>query len=529
MQELAWSDALLTGIDVIDRQHRGLVDMINATAARLEDQSELSAEEVRSLVGFLKDYTEVHFSTEEALMSLCGLSPAYAQAHHHNHDRFLALVGDMADELGDDAVPDGRQLLAFLGDWLIRHIRGEDQGLARRLRDARQATDAALSTAQSSARAQAAPAAPLMFADALAQGSAALHASEADVLAFISGDRSAALVVALDAALLPGEVIQANAAAEAYFGAEAGALGGRPGTSLFSDAQVQRLPVVMSEVLMHGSFEGVLECVGADGKPGAAAARVTHLVLNGRIVILVLLSAAQREVAGKRAAVPEDAGRTALSRHPLFMCLTPDEMTALEQQARLVRLDKSQQLFANGTDPAGLYIVISGQVGVFAANERGDEKVLDIMVAPQIVGEVEVLARRASPATARSLSSSTLLMIPADALRALQSSSPAFAVAVTAHLGRRMHERVREIAALTLHTAMERTIDFLLAHGTDNGDGGVDTVLPAQKGIIASYLNINGATLSRNFQQLSDCGLISVSRRFVTIPDREALLRFRQQ
>ncbi|MCK9259228.1 MAG: hemerythrin family protein, partial [Azoarcus sp.] len=140
MEELAWSDALLTGIDVIDRQHRGLVDMINATAARLADQSELSAEEVRSLVGFLKEYTEVHFSTEEALMSLCGLPPGYAQAHHHNHDRFLALVGDMADELGDDAVPDGRQLLAFLGDWLIRHIRGEDQGLARRLRDARQAT-----------------------------------------------------------------------------------------------------------------------------------------------------------------------------------------------------------------------------------------------------------------------------------------------------------------------------------------------------------------------------------------------------
>lgn len=527
MEALAWSDALLTGIDVIDRQHRGLVDMINATAARLEDQSELSADEVRLLVGFLKDYTEVHFSTEEALMSLCGLPPGYAQAHHHNHERFLGLVSDMADELGDDAVPDGRQLLAFLGEWLIRHIRGEDQGLARRLRDARQATDAALSAAQSSARAVATPAAPLLFADALVRGSAALHASEADVLGLISSDRAAALVIALDGALLPGEVIQANAAAESFFGAEAGALGGRAGAGLFTDAEVQRLPVVMSEVLMHGSFEGVVECLSAAGKPRPAAVRVTHLVLNGRIVILVLLSEVLRKAAGARPAVAEDMGKTALSRQPLFMCLTPDEMTALEQQTRLVRLEKAQPLFAKGSEPDGLYIVISGQLGVFAANARGDEKVLDIMVAPQIVGEVEVLARRASPATARSLSSSTLLMIPADALRALQSSSPTFATAVTAHLGRRMHERVREIAALTLHTAMERTIDFLLTHGTDNGAGGVDTVLPAQKGIIASYLNINGATLSRNFQQLTDSGLISVSRRFVTIPDREALLRFR--
>ena len=526
MEALAWSDALLTGIDVIDRQHRGLVDMINATAARLEDHAELSADEVRLLVGFLKDYTEVHFSTEEALMSLCGLPPAYAQAHHHNHERFLGLVSDMADELGDDAVPDGRQLLVFLGEWLIRHIRGEDQGLARRLRDARQATDTALSAAQSSARAVAAPAAPLMFADALVRGSAALHASEADVLGLITGDRAAALVVALDGALLPGEVIQANAAAEAYFGAAAGALGGRPGAGLFSAAQVQRLPVVMSEVLMHGSFEGVLECVGAGAKPRSAAARVTHLVLDGRIVILLLLSETPRAAVGGPAAVGEDAGRTALSRHPLFMCLTPGEMAVLEQQTSLIRLEKAQLLFDKGSEPAGLYVVISGQVGVFASNERGEEKALDILVAADVVGEVEVLARQAAPASARSLSVSTLLMIPADALRALQTASPAFAAAVTAHLGRRMHERVREIAALTLHSAMERTIDFLLAHGTDNGSGGVDAVLPAQKGIIASYLNINGATLSRNFQQLSDSGLISVSRRFVTIPDREALLRF---
>ncbi|MDD2872866.1 MAG: bacteriohemerythrin [Azoarcus sp.] len=529
MEELAWSDALLTGIDVIDRQHRGLVDMINATAARLADQSELSAEEVRSLVGFLKEYTEVHFSTEEALMSLCGLPPGYAQAHHHNHDRFLALVGDMADELGDDAVPDGRQLLAFLGDWLIRHIRGEDQGLARRLRDARQATDAALSTARSSARSVRAPAAPLLFADALAQGSAALHASEADVFGFIAQDRAAALVVALDASLLPGEVIQANAVAEALFGVKEGGLGGRPCTALFSDAQVQRLPVVMSEVLMHGSFEGVLECAGTDGKPVPAAARVTHLVLNGRIVILVLLSEMPHAASDTRTAPSEDAGRTVLSRHPLFRCLSLGEMARLEQRACLVRFDKSQTLFEMGTMPAGLYVVVSGQVGVFASNERGDEKVLDILVASEIVGEVEVFSSQASPATARSLSSSTLLMIPAGALRKLQTASPAFAAAITAHLGRRMHERAREIAALTLHTAMERTIAFLLEHGTDNGQGGVDAVLPAQKGVIASYLNINGATLSRNFQQLSDAGLISVSRRLVTIPDREALLRFSRQ
>ena len=44
MQIVAWNDSLKTDIDVVDQQHRGLVELVNATAAKLAESPELSAD-----------------------------------------------------------------------------------------------------------------------------------------------------------------------------------------------------------------------------------------------------------------------------------------------------------------------------------------------------------------------------------------------------------------------------------------------------------------------------------------------------
>lgn len=547
MEQLAWSDALRTGIDVIDRQHRGLVNMVNATAIRLEGNTALSADEVRLLLGYLKDYAEVHFGTEEALMALCGLPQRYAHDHHVSHARFLAHVGDMLDDLSADAVPDGRQLLAFLAEWLIRHIQGEDQGLARRLRAAHPEVPG-MRAEGAVGGGVGATGLTRQFADVLALGSATLHASEADVLEMITEGTSPTLVMALDASLLPTTVLHANEAAEKLFGVPAERLVNHSCDALFGENQTQRLPVVMSEVLMSGAFEGEIDCVAAGEHPQPVPARITHLVLQGRMAILAVFAVQEDSAAGSaRPAHAGDAsgvvipltrggrgaaraalsGRTVFSRHPLFGVLERDELQILERSARLIRLRKGQVLFHKGDEPAGIYIVISGQVALAASNSRGVEKVLDILDPPGVFAEVEVLTRQPAAAHAYGLSTSVVLLVPADAVRRVQGASRAFSEAVVAHLGGRVQRLIGEIEALTLHTAMERIIDHLLAHARVNAHGVVEAQLPAQKQVIASYLNISPPTLSRAFQQLSDHGLITITRRYVTIPDRERLLRFR--
>ena len=222
-------------------------------------------------------------------------------------------------------------------------------------------------------------------------------------------------------------------------------------------------------------------------------------------------------------------GDSLLSRHPLFQSMKRDERIKLEQMSQLISLAKGDILFDQGDKPEGLYMVISGQMSLVVRREGGAEKVLEIVYSPQIFAEAEVFTQRPSPVSAQSLSSTVLLMIPAAHLRRIQLSSTRFACAVVDHLGKRLHEFTAEIQALTLHTAMERIIDHLLEHARVDAEGILEASLPTQKQVIASYLNLRPATLSRAFQQLADTGLITINRSLVTIPDRARLVSYRDQ
>lgn len=541
MQIVAWNDSLKTDIDVVDQQHRGLVELVNATAAKLAGSPELSADEVRLLLGYLTEYAQVHFSTEEALMALCGLDAKQSDSHHEGHARFLAQVGDMVEGLGEDGVLDGQRLLMFLGEWLVDHIQGEDQIIAKALRAAQASASptGAVGVAMPSdgpgsweARAQTlmAPAATEpSFSDVVAQHSAALLASEAGVLEMCAHGEAPALIVALDAALMPSTILHANAAAAAFFGESSSALCEQGLAQVLAADEAARFPVLISEVLMAGRFEGRLHC-RADSAAGAPVwARLTHLVLHGQMVLLVLLrpSGSEAEVdaatgAGER--LKDDS--SVLARHALFKGLAKSERDGLESASRLLRVPKGKVVFNRGDAPHGVYLVISGQVKLAVSNARGAEKVMDIAGPLQVFGEVDALTESAHTVFAQCLSASVLLLIPQAPMLALLKRSLPFSQAVQAHFGRRCHAIGADLEAFALQTGMERVIHLLLEHARINAHGVLEAVLPAQKQVIASYLNLTPPTLSRTFQQLSEAGLIEMNGRYVRIPNKRRLLNF---
>ncbi|TVT76143.1 MAG: bacteriohemerythrin [Denitromonas halophila] len=537
MQIVAWNDSLKTDIDVVDQQHRGLVELVNATAAKLAEAPELSADEVRLLLGYLTEYAQVHFSTEEALMALCGLEAKQSDVHHQSHARFLAQVGDMVEALGEDGVLDGQRLLMFLGDWLVDHIQGEDQVVAKALRAAQASASptggatTALPTdgmASWEARAQAlmAPAATEpSFSDVVAQHSAALLASEAGVLEMCAHGEAPALIVSVDSALMPSAILHANTAAADFFGESADALSTQHLADVLAPDEALRFPVLVSEVLMAGRFEGRLHCRGAEAPVWA---RLTHLALHGQMVLLVLLRPALSEADAATAGVGErlKEDSSVLSRHALFQGLTKVERDGLESASRLMRMPKGKVVFNRGDAPHGVYLVISGQVKLAVSNARGAEKVMDIAGPLQVFGEADALTGSAHTVFAQALTASVLLLIPQAPLLALLTRSLPFSQAVLAHLGRRYHAVAADLEAFALQTGMERVIHHLLAHARINGHGVLEAVLPAQKQIIASYLNLTPPTLSRTFQQLSEAGLIEMSGRYVRIPNKRRLLNF---
>ncbi|MFO7278333.1 MAG: bacteriohemerythrin [Pseudomonadota bacterium] len=117
---LVWTDDLNTGIDVIDGQHRRIVDYINQIhEARLRRDSRLVAEVIEAAV----DYTLSHFGFEEALMEEVGYP--FARAHTKVHQLFTRRVADLQLRFraGEDVA---EELHSLLAKWLFTHIRNDD-------------------------------------------------------------------------------------------------------------------------------------------------------------------------------------------------------------------------------------------------------------------------------------------------------------------------------------------------------------------------------------------------------------------
>lgn len=124
MEKFEWTPDLNIGIDVIDSQHRRIVDYINDLSDAIANGL---VEEVFDVMERLRDYTFDHFVFEEQLMEQAGYP--LLKSHQLVHRRFEDKVGNMYKELtnGRDPFSIARRARNSLMVWLMQHIRHEDQ------------------------------------------------------------------------------------------------------------------------------------------------------------------------------------------------------------------------------------------------------------------------------------------------------------------------------------------------------------------------------------------------------------------
>ncbi len=123
MSTFTWSSELDTGIEIIDKQHRRIVDYIIA----LDDVPSGDREEVGRVLGELVDYTLSHFTFEEDLMEESGYR--FVNAHKKVHELFVRRVSGYIErfKIGEDITA---ELLVTLKTWLINHIKNDDNDYA---------------------------------------------------------------------------------------------------------------------------------------------------------------------------------------------------------------------------------------------------------------------------------------------------------------------------------------------------------------------------------------------------------------
>lgn len=117
---IEWTDDLDTGIDLIDNQHRRIVDFINQLEAAVAQRDSAMVEQV---LHALAEYCVSHFAFEESLQERAGYK--FAGPHKAIHEMFARRLAKYRDRhlAGEDV---GQALYDMLSAWLVQHIKRDD-------------------------------------------------------------------------------------------------------------------------------------------------------------------------------------------------------------------------------------------------------------------------------------------------------------------------------------------------------------------------------------------------------------------
>lgn len=131
---ILFDESLATGNELIDTQHQELIARVN----KLTDECKVGTEKLVAVqtLGFLLDYTNVHFSDEEKLQE-DNEYPLLA-AHKEQHAAFVKAVGELQDMLEEEEGPSEAFVEAVkknVVEWLLNHICVWDKQVAQFIKE----------------------------------------------------------------------------------------------------------------------------------------------------------------------------------------------------------------------------------------------------------------------------------------------------------------------------------------------------------------------------------------------------------
>lgn len=219
----------------------------------------------------------------------------------------------------------------------------------------------------------------------------------------------------------------------------------------------------------------------------------------------------------------QDAER--VRKLPLFRGMEQGSFDALSAAGYLQRFPAGVVLVHEGERPDFLHVLVEGSVEFFSAhNDR--ETTLSVLSPPSAFILAAVIVDDVYLKSARTLAPSTVVLIPAEAVRDVFLQDPAFARATVVELACRYRAVVKDLKNQRLRSGVQRLANWLITQDKIGGGSG-RVRLPVEKRVLASQLGLRPENLSRAFAELQRIGL-AVDGPVITIGDRDALVGLAQ-
>ena len=176
-----------------------------------------------------------------------------------------------------------------------------------------------------------------------------------------------------------------------------------------------------------------------------------------------------------------------------------------------------QLIYLQGTRPECFYYLISGSVRSFISSSAGEERVLTIHRAGDLMGEASFFDGCPRVTSAMALEDCLILTIDRPQLDAAFQRHPELALPMLHHLARTVRMLSDHVESSSL-PAQQRVARWLLAQPL--GEGGA---LKATHEGIGQAVGLSRVTVSRVLGELSCLGLTALGYRSVAVLDRAGL------
>jgi CRP/FNR family transcriptional activator FtrB len=208
---------------------------------------------------------------------------------------------------------------------------------------------------------------------------------------------------------------------------------------------------------------------------------------------------------------------------PLFSGMRGINFATLIEAGYLQQFPPGVVLVHEGEKPHFLHVLVEGSIEFFSAS-RGRETTLSFLSPPGAFILAAVVLDQLYLKSARTTQGSTIVLIPAEAVRDIFNKDPAFARAVVVELALRYRSLVKDLKNQRLRSGLERLANWILAHDDKLGRPG-SFRLPIEKRALANLLGMRPENLSRALGDLGELG-VKVDGARLTIVDAPALARF---
>ncbi|ACI92176.1 cyclic nucleotide-binding protein [Afipia carboxidovorans OM5] len=212
-----------------------------------------------------------------------------------------------------------------------------------------------------------------------------------------------------------------------------------------------------------------------------------------------------------------------LKKLPLFSDMNPENMECLLDAALLQKFPAGVVLIHEGTEADFLHVLIDGLAENYTEQDGGECGISLINPISTFI-PAAIVSNQPYLSSARTLTESRVLLIPAARVRELSDRDVGFARAIVSELALAYRGSVKKLKGYMARSSIERLANWILAEAQKNSPQ-TNIVIPFDRSTLASHIGTTRENLSRNLAYLTEHG-VRIRGREIVIDDKEQLTLF---